>query len=100
MKDFFAKVGLVLRKTWVWSLCLVLMLALLVWLVGPLLAVNDTKFWASATSRLLTISGLFLLWGLSMVFASWRATTRKKPAEGAGDAQETLPPCQQLRYGQ
>jgi type VI secretion system protein ImpL len=90
MKDFFAKVGLVLRKTWVWSLCLVLMLALLVWFVGPLLAVNDTKFWASATSRLLTISGLFLLWGLSMVFASWRATTRKKQAEADEDAQEKL----------
>ena len=90
MKDVFAKVGIALRKSWGWSLCLVLALALLVWFVGPLLAVNESKFWASATSRLLSISGLFLLWGLGIVFAGWRATARKKQAEEAVDAQEKL----------
>ncbi|MDX1725013.1 MAG: type VI secretion system membrane subunit TssM [Pseudomonas sp.] len=90
MKSFFGKLAAFFRKTWVWSLCLVLVLALLVWFVGPLLAVNDYKFWESTTSRLLTISGLFLVWGLAMVFASWKATARKKAEEDDADAQERL----------
>ena len=90
MKSFFGKLAAFFRKTWVWSLCLVLVLALLVWFAGPLLAVNDYKFWESATSRLLTISGLFLLWGLAMVFASWRASARKKAEENDAEAQERL----------
>ena len=90
MKPFFGKLAAFFRKTWVWSLCLVLVLALLVWFVGPLLAVNDYKFWESATSRLLSISVLFLIWGLAMVFASWKATARKKAEEDDADAQERL----------
>jgi type VI secretion system protein ImpL len=35
MKSFFGKLAAFFRKTWVWSLCLVLVLALLVWFVGP-----------------------------------------------------------------
>ena len=45
MKKFFKKVGAFLRQTWVWTLLLVLFVALLVWFGGPLLAVNDYKFW-------------------------------------------------------
>src|SRR5690606_8286233 len=90
MKVFFAKLGAFFRKTWVWSLCLVLMAALLVWFAGPLFAVDDHKFWESATSRLLTISTLFLIWGLAMVFASWRATIRRKKEEDDQDVQEKL----------
>ncbi|ROL92824.1 type VI secretion system membrane subunit TssM [Pseudomonas chlororaphis] len=90
MKNFFKKVGAFLRKTWVWTLLLVLFVALLVWFVGPLLAVNDYKFWESATSRLLTISVLFLIWGLTMVFVSWRAGVRKKEMEDSEDGQERL----------
>ncbi|QLC73185.1 type VI secretion system membrane subunit TssM [Pseudomonas sp. LPB0260] len=90
MKSFFGKLAAFFRKTWVWSLCLVLLLALLVWFVGPLLAVDDYKFWEPATSRLLSISALFLLWGLAMVFASWKATARKKAAQDDADAQERL----------
>lgn len=90
MKNFFKKVGDFLRKTWVWTLLLVLSLVLLVWFVGPLLAVDDHRFWASATSRLLTISALFLCWGLGMVFASWRAGVQKKTVEESEDGQERL----------
>ncbi|WP_163020127.1 hypothetical protein, partial [Pseudomonas viridiflava] len=63
MKNFCKKVGAFLRKTWVWTLLPVLFVALLVWFVGPLLAVDDYKSWESSTSRLLTISVLFLIWG-------------------------------------
>ncbi|MDO9321766.1 MAG: type VI secretion system membrane subunit TssM, partial [Pseudomonas sp.] len=90
MKDFFSKLANFFRQTWVWSLCLVLVIALLVWFAGPLLAVNDYKFWESASSRLVSISLLFLLWGLSMVFASWKAGARKKAEEDDADAQERL----------
>ena len=53
MKTFFGKLGAVLRRTWVWSLLLVLLLAVVVWFVGPLLAVDDYRFWESSTARLL-----------------------------------------------
>ena len=90
MKSFFAKLGAFFRKTWVWSLLLTLALALLVWFAGPLLAVAEHKFWASTTSRLLSISVLCLLWGLGMVFASWRATARTQAEENDTEAQERL----------
>ncbi|MGY2291441.1 type VI secretion system membrane subunit TssM [Pseudomonas sp. SDO528_S397] len=90
MKKFFKKVGAFLRKTWVWTLLLVLFIALLVWFVGPLLAVDDYKFWEGATSRLLTISLLFLIWGLTMVFVSWRSGVRKKAEEESEDGQDRI----------
>ncbi|MBT2337559.1 MULTISPECIES: type VI secretion system membrane subunit TssM [Pseudomonas] len=73
MKLLFRKIHTVGRRTWVWSLLLVSCAALLVWFVGPLLAVNDYKFWASPTARLLTISVLLLGWGLGMVFVNRHA---------------------------
>jgi len=90
MKKFFKKVGAFLRKTWVWTLLVVLFVALLVWFVGPLLAVDDYKFWEGSTSRLLTISVLFLIWGLIMVFVSWRAGVRKKAVEDTEDGQDRI----------
>jgi len=90
MKKFFKKVGAFVRQTWVWTLLLVLFVALLVWFVGPLLAVNDYKFWEGSTSRLLTISALFLIWGLTMVFVSWRAGVRKKADEETEDGQDRI----------
>lgn len=90
MKKLFKKLGAFLRKTWVWTLLAVLCVALLVWFAGPLLAVDDYKFWEAATARLLTISVLFLLWGLTMVFANWRAGVRKKAVEDSKDGQARL----------
>ncbi|MBK5353417.1 type VI secretion system membrane subunit TssM [Pseudomonas sp. TH41] len=90
MKKLFKKVGAFLRQTWVWSLLLVLFVALLVWFVGPLLAVDDYKFWEGSTSRLLTISVLFLIWGLTMVFVSWRVGVRKKAVEDTENGQARI----------
>ncbi|MFL1552107.1 type VI secretion system membrane subunit TssM [Pseudomonas sp. D47] len=87
MKKLFKAVGDFLRTTWIWTLLLVLFGALFVWFVGPLLAVNDYKFWENSTSRLLTISALFLVWGLAMVFVSWRSGLRKKAIEDTDDGQ-------------
>ncbi|MBO3277351.1 type VI secretion system membrane subunit TssM [Pseudomonas schmalbachii] len=100
MKEFFKKLAAFLRRTWVWTLLLVLLLALLVWFAGPLLAVADYKFWESAASRLLTISVLFLAWGLFMVFASWRANRRRKrEAENEG-GEERLRRSEQIEEEQ
>jgi type VI secretion system protein ImpL len=90
MKKFFKKLGAFLRKTWVWTLLLTLFIALMVWFVGPLLAIDDYKFWEASTSRLLTISGLTLIWGLTMVFVSWRASVRKKAIEESESGQERI----------
>jgi type VI secretion system protein ImpL len=72
MTNFVATAVAFLRKTWVWSLLSVLLTVMLVWSVGPLLAIDDFRFWESPTSRLLTISVVFLIWGLAMVYVSWR----------------------------
>lgn len=77
MNAFFRNAGAVLGRIWVWSLLLVLAVAMAVWFFGPLLAVDDYRFWQTAAARLLTISGLFLLWGLAMVYANWRSMTRQ-----------------------
>ena len=90
MKGFARKAAAVLRKTWVWTLLCVLLLALFIWFAGPLLAVNDYRFWESAGSRLLSISLLFLAWGLSMVFFNWRNDKRKKEEENDEQAQERM----------
>ena len=54
MKTFFGKVGAVLRRTWVWSLLLVLLLAVLVWFVGPLLAVWGARLITTALAARLS----------------------------------------------
>lgn len=82
MKNLFGKTAAFLRKTWVWSLLSILLTAVFVWCFGPLLAIDDFRFWESPTSRLLSISVLFLVWGLAMVFVSWRTGIREQ-AEGA-----------------
>lgn len=81
MNAFFKGAGTVLRKSWVWSLLLVLCAAVLVWFFGPLLAVEDHRFWQGSTARLLTVSGLFLLWGLAMVVVGARRTVRLNAPE-------------------
>lgn len=90
MKSFFKKIGAFSCKTWVWTLLAVLLVALLVWFFGPLLAVDDNKFWGPATARLLTISVLFLTWGLAMVFVSWRTGVRKKAIEDSEEGQDRV----------
>ena len=58
MRNVLKIVGAFMRQTWVWTLLLVLLLSLLVWWGGPQLAINDYKFWADASTRLLSISAL------------------------------------------
>ena len=90
MKSVLKKAAALLTQTWLWSLLLVLSVALLVWWGGPLLAVNDHKFWADPVARLLSISVLILVWGLAMVFVSWRAGQHKKAMADSEEGQVLL----------
>lgn len=81
MNAFFKGVGTMLRIVWVWSLLLVLSSACLVWFFGPVLAVDDHRFWQGAPARLVTISALFLLWGLAMVITGARHSARPRTDE-------------------
>ena len=90
MKDFFKKLAAVLRKTWVWSLLLVLSVALLIWCVGPSVAISDHRLWEDSATRLLSICVVLLLWALLMVFVSWRDNVRKQREEESAVGQERL----------
>lgn len=87
MKKLFTSLTRLLAQTWLWSLLVVIALALLIWFAGPLLAVADHRFWESATSRLLTICGLLLAWGLFLV-----ASDQRNAAGSANNDQDPLPP--------
>lgn len=90
MKNFFKKVGVFLCKMWVWMLLLVFLVVLLVWFVGLLLVVVDYKFWESLILWLLSISLMFLVWGLVMVFVSWCVGVWCKVVEDSDEGQECL----------
>ncbi|WP_103309077.1 MULTISPECIES: type VI secretion system membrane subunit TssM [unclassified Pseudomonas] len=90
MKLLFRKAGAWVRQTWVWTLLLVLGVTLLVWFAGPFVAVNDYKFWASPTARLLTASVLALGWGLGMVFVNERAASNTNAQQNVPDQARAL----------
>lgn len=56
MKDFFGTIAAFFRKTWVCSLCLLLVLALLVWFVGPLNSPRQIPFHSGKTYFALELS--------------------------------------------
>lgn len=89
-KSILFKALRMVRQGWAWSLILVLGLAVIVWTLGPALAINDHKPWGSAGARWLTISALLLGWGLSLVFANWKKQRRLKTEESDSEAQERL----------
>ena len=67
-----------LSQTWRWTLLGGLTVTLSIWWAWPLLAVNGHRIWADPVARLLSSSGVVLLWGLAMAFVSGRAGLRKK----------------------
>lgn len=80
MSAFFKRMGTVVGRVWVWSLLLVLSGAAVVWFLGPLLAVDDHRVWQGATARLVTISLMFLLWGVVMALTGTEgASMRQRP---------------------
>ncbi|WP_397450590.1 type VI secretion system membrane subunit TssM [Pseudomonas sp. NA-150] len=90
MKFFFKNLATGLGKTWAWTLLLVLFAALAVWFFGPLLAVNDHKFWEEAGARLMSISILFLAWGLFVVYDNWATANRLQSVKESTDGAARL----------
>ncbi|RML97943.1 IcmF-related protein, partial [Pseudomonas savastanoi] len=90
MKTLLKKFIALLCSTWAWSLLLVLVLAACIWMFGPLLAVADNRFWDSPIARLVSISVLFLVWGLGIVFNNWRIGLQKKQAQDSHAGHELL----------
>lgn len=90
MKRFFRKLAVFFKKRWVWTLCIALFLALLVWFLFPYFGFGESKPWESSTSRLVTICIIFLLWGLLLVFLNWRETAKQKKKLTSDQVQEKL----------
>lgn len=90
MKRFFSKLGTFFKKRWVWTLCIALVLALLVWFLFPYFGFGDSKPWENETPRWITICIIFLVWGLLLVFLNWRETAREKKKLTSEQAQEKL----------
>ncbi|BFM08555.1 type VI secretion system membrane subunit TssM [Halioxenophilus aromaticivorans] len=59
------KIFKALRKPWLLSLLALVLLSLVIWFVGPLVAIADKVLLASAQSRLLLIMVALLCWGLN-----------------------------------
>ena len=54
-----------LKEKWFIGLLGVIALSILVWFVGPLIAIADVKILESDVIRLLIIMAMLLLWGLN-----------------------------------
>ncbi|HYZ22499.1 MAG TPA: hypothetical protein VE690_10110, partial [Rhodopila sp.] len=63
----------VLRARWFWTLVGAVILSLLVWFFGALIAVGEERPLVSDVSRLLVVLGIAVLWGLWNVLAMARA---------------------------
>lgn len=90
MKRFFRKLAVFFKKRWVWTLCIALLLALLVWFLFPYFGFGESRPWESTNARLVTICVIFLCWGLLLVFQNWRTTARKKKQLTSEQVQEKL----------
>lgn len=95
MMNVFANVIRTLGQRWLWSLLLVLALALVIWFIGPLLAIADHRFWETATSRLLTICIVMLSWGLVLLL-----TERRKAPDAAPPNAEQEPSVPRQRMAE
>ena len=103
MKEFLKKLASLLSNAWLWSLFVMLAAVLLVWFIGPLVAVADNRIWQTTASRVLTISIVVLVWCLFMALASWRLSIkRKEPASAAAeqeriDVAHRMEECREIR---
>ncbi len=87
----------VLRSRWFITFIGALLLSLLIWFVGPLVAIADFQPLESATVRIFTVVVIFLIWGLVNLIAMLRAkkadsSMMQDLAEGGGDgdSEETV----------
>lgn len=69
MRNFFRKCGETIRKTWCWTLLLTLFICVLVFWVGPLIAVADHDILAPLSTRILVSIILLAIWLVGVLVA-------------------------------
>ena len=67
-----------LIQPWFLSLIVVILLAVIIWFIGPLIAIADYKPWASETVRLICTVVLFIAWGLNNLRVAKKSNHQEK----------------------
>lgn len=85
---FFRNLLSALRTPWVAALCVILLLILLVWLLGPLVAVAGYIPLEGVVARLVTTAALLFCWGLFVALSGSRRRKRELADPGLAQARE------------
>jgi len=72
MKNLLIRAARQLCKAWLWSLLVVVVLALLIGFFGSTVVIAGHTVWETAASRLLTACFLLLGWGVIMLLTDRR----------------------------
>ncbi|CAM3504975.1 type VI secretion system membrane subunit TssM [Bordetella flabilis] len=72
MSSFFYRMFGFLFSRSLWNFLGVVALAVLVWIIGPILAIGTTRPLESETVRLIVIGALFGVWLLRLLWRKWR----------------------------
>lgn len=78
-------IGNTLAQRWCWSLLLTLMLIVLIYLAGPMVAINEHKILAGVSTRILVSGCLLLAWALIMLLLQRRDQRRQLSDEQRDD---------------
>lgn len=86
IRRFFRALWNTMKAPWAITLTVTLILVLLVWLLGPLVAIADTVILKSVTARLVATVILAFLWGIFVAF--YYSRSRKKQLADPEKAQK------------
>ena len=91
IRRFFQALGDMFRTPWFLGLLLALVLVLILWTLGPLVAVAGVVFFESVTARLVGTLAIVFLWGLAVAVLSSRRRKQEAsdPALAAQREQES-----------
>ena len=91
IRRFFRALGDMFRTPWFLGLLLALVLVLILWTLGPLVAIADVVVFESVIARLVGTLAIIFLWGLAVaVLSSWRRRQEASdPALAAQREQES-----------
>ncbi|MCL1985685.1 MAG: type VI secretion system membrane subunit TssM, partial [Betaproteobacteria bacterium] len=75
---FFRRIGELFRTPWFVALCVTCILALLIWIVGPLVAIDGYVLLDTVVAKLVAILILIFCWGLFLVFHYGRKRKKER----------------------
>lgn len=100
LKRFFAKVIAVLKITWVQALLVALFLILLIWILGPFVAIAGKEILSSLVARLIATLIVISCWGLFVaIHYSWARKKELADPEKAAKREATKKEKQKLKDG-